>query len=290
MAGSLLKSVGNYASLVKISHTVFALPFAIIGFYLALSSKSFDFDLLKFLYIILCMVFARNSAMSFNRIIDKKYDALNPRTKNREIPAGKVSLRNAVIFLLVNIILFIVSTYFINSLCFYLSPVALTTIMIYSLTKRFTYLCHFVLGLGLSLAPIGAYLVVTGAFNFLPILLSFAVLFWVAGFDIIYALHDILFDREHDLQSIPARFGIKKSLIISAMVHVVSMMFIILTGFLYSGGIFYWIGTSIFIIFVIYQHVIVKSTDLSRVNLAFFTLNGFSSLIFLVFFLLDYYF
>jgi 4-hydroxybenzoate polyprenyltransferase len=290
MPGTLLNRFGKYASLVKISHTIFALPFAIIGFYLALTSKSFEFDLLKFLYVILCMVFARNSAMSFNRIIDKKYDEQNPRTQNREIPAGKVSLRNAVIFLLVNIILFIACTYFINSLCFYLSPVALATIMIYSFTKRFTYLCHFVLGLGLSLAPIGSYLVVTGEFDILPLLLSFAVLFWVAGFDIIYALHDISFDREHNLKSIPARYGIKKSLIISVVVHLVSMMFIILTGFIYSGGIFYWIGTGIFIFFVIYQHVIVKSTDLSRVNLAFFTLNGFSSLIFLVFFLLDYYF
>jgi 4-hydroxybenzoate polyprenyltransferase len=290
MPRTLLNSIGKYASLVKISHTIFALPFAIIGFYLALSCKSFEFDLLKFLYIILCMVFARNSAMSFNRIIDKKYDELNPRTQNREIPAGQITIRNAVIFLLANIILFIACTYFINPLCFYLSPIALATIMMYSFTKRFTYFCHFVLGLGLSLAPIGSYLVVTGAFDILPLMLSFAVLFWVAGFDIIYALNDISFDREHNLRSIPVRFGIKKSLIISGLVHVVSIVFIISAGFIYSGGIFFWIGTSIFTFFVIYQHVIVKSTDLSRVNLAFFTLNGFSSLIFLVFFLLDYYF
>jgi 4-hydroxybenzoate polyprenyltransferase len=290
MAKSLLNSIGKYASLVKISHTIFALPFAIIGFYLALSSKSFEFDLLKFLFIILCMVFARNSAMSFNRIADKKYDEQNPRTQNREIPAGKVSTRNATIFLSVNIILFIVCTYFINPLCFYLSPVALATIMIYSLTKRFTFLCHFVLGLGLSLAPIGAYLVVTGVFDILPLLLSFAVLFWVAGFDIIYALNDIAFDKEHNLKSIPASFGIKKSLIISALVHFVSMMFIISAGVIYSGGVFFWIGAFIFGFFIIYQHVIVKPNDLSRINLAFFTLNGISSLIFLVFFLLDYYF
>jgi 4-hydroxybenzoate polyprenyltransferase len=290
MPDNILHSIGKYASMVKISHTVFALPFAIIGFYLALSNKSFEFDWLKFLFVILCMVFARNSAMSFNRIADKKYDKQNPRTKDREIPAGKIKIRNAVIFLSVNIVLFIGCTYFINPLCFYLSPVALATIMFYSLTKRFTYLCHFVLGLGLSLAPIGAYLVVTGAFNILPLLLSFAVLFWVAGFDIIYALNDISFDREHHLKSIPASFGIRNSLIISSLVHLVSMIFIITAGVIYSGGVFFWTGACIFGFLIIYQHMVVKPNDLSRVNLAFFTLNGFSSLIFLIFFLLDYYF
>jgi len=235
-------------------------------------------------------VFARNSAMSFNRIADKKFDEKNPRTQSREIPSGKVSLRNAIIFLFANIALFIACTYFINPLCFYLSPVALLTVMFYSFTKRFTYLCHFVLGLGLSLAPIGAYLAVTGVFSLLPLLFSFAVLFWVAGFDIIYALNDIAFDREQSLKSIPAYFGIKKSLIISAIVHVVSSTFIIAAGLLYPGGIFYWAGAAIFIFLIIYQHLIVKTNDLSKVNLAFFTLNGFSSLIFLIFFLIDYYF
>ncbi len=290
MAGKLLHSIAKYASLVKISHTIFALPFAIIGFYLALQSKSFEFNLQKFLYIILCMVFARNSAMSFNRIVDRKYDEKNPRTQSREIPSGKVSPRNAIIFLAVNMGLFIACTYLINPLCFYLSPVALVTVMVYSFTKRFTFLCHFVLGIGLSLAPIGAYLSVTGVFNLLPLLLSFAVLFWVAGFDIIYALNDISFDREQNLKSIPAYFGIKKSLIISAIVHLFSAGFIVYAGMLYSGGVFYWVGAAIFIFLIIYQHLIVKPSDLSKVNLAFFTLNGFSSLIFLIFFLIDYYF
>jgi 4-hydroxybenzoate polyprenyltransferase len=289
MPDNILHSIAKYASLVKISHTLFALPFAIIGFYLALHSKSFEFDGLKLCYIVLCMVFARNSAMSFNRIADKKFDEQNPRTQNREIPSGKVSMRNAVIFLSVNIVLFMLCTFFINRLCFYLAPVALFTVLIYSLTKRFTFLCHFVLGMGLSLAPIGAYLAVTGVFNLLPLLFSFAVLFWVAGFDIIYALNDISFDREHNLKSIPAFFGIKKSLIISALAHVISMGFVFSAGLLYSGGMFYWIGTSVFGFFIIYQHFVVKPRELSRVNLAFFTLNGFSSLIFLIFFLLDYY-
>ena len=227
MLNTLIKNITRYASLVKISHAVFSLPFAVIGFYLALQNKSFEFDLQRFIIIILCVVFARNAAMSFNRIADKKFDKQNPRTQNREIPSGKISQKNAVIFLLVNILLFILSAYFINSICFYLSPVALIIIISYSYTKRFTILCHFVLGLGLSLAPIGAFLAITGVFEFLPLLFSLAVLFWVAGFDIIYALNDINFDRDHDLKSIPAYFGIKRSIIISYIVHAISILFII---------------------------------------------------------------
>ena len=290
MLNTLIKNITRYASLVKISHAVFSLPFAVIGFYLALQNKSFEFDLQRFIIIILCVVFARNAAMSFNRIADKKFDKQNPRTQNREIPSGKISQKNAVIFLLVNILLFILSAYFINSICFYLSPVALIIIISYSYTKRFTILCHFVLGLGLSLAPIGAFLAITGVFEFLPLLFSLAVLFWVAGFDIIYALNDINFDRDHDLKSIPAYFGIKRSIIISYIVHAISILFIIWAGINYSGGIFYWIGVGVFGSFLVYQHIIIKPNDLSKINLAFFTLNGFSGLLFLAFFLIDYYF
>ena len=290
MFNKLLNSIAKYASLVKISHAIFSLPFAVIGFYLAIQSRSYEFDLLKLLFIILCVVFARNAAMSFNRIADNRFDKQNPRTQNREIPSGKISQRNAFIFLLVNILLFILSTYYINRICFYLSPVALLIIMSYSYTKRFTFLCHFILGLGLSLAPIGAFLAITGVFEFLPLLFSFAVLLWVAGFDIIYALNDISFDRDNDLKSIPAYFGLKKSIIISSFVHAISMLFIIWAGFEYSGGIFYWIGTVIFGSFLIYQHIIIKPNNLSKINLAFFTLNGFSGVLFLAFFLIDYYF
>ncbi len=289
MASQVFKKLSNYASLVKISHTIFSLPFAIIGFYLALQNQSTAFDFLTFLLIIACVFFARSSAMSFNRIIDRKYDSLNPRTQSRDIPSGKISLKNAYIFLCINIIGFIVATYFINPLCFFLSPIALVVVLGYSFTKRFTFFAHFVLGLGLSLAPIGAYLAVTAHFDFIPILYSLAVLFWVGGFDIIYALSDMNFDREHKLHSIPQHFGINKSLIISAIIHVFSFAFILTAGLLGTVGLFYWIGVLIFGSLLFYQHFIVRPKDLSRINLAFFTLNGISSVIFMVFFLLDYY-
>ncbi|MEI6123287.1 MAG: UbiA-like polyprenyltransferase [Bacteroidota bacterium] len=281
--------LSNYASLVKISHTVFALPFAIIGFFLGLENLHSPFDSRKFLLILLCVFFARNSAMSFNRIVDRKFDKLNPRTQERDIPSGKIPVKNAVVFLVLNIMGFILATFFINRLCFFLSPVALIVILGYSFTKRFTFLAHFVLGLGLSLAPIGAYLAVTGRFDFVPLLLSFAVLFWVGGFDIIYALGDISFDRKLKLHSIPQRFGITNALLISGIIHLFAISFIIMAGMYNNCGLFYWIGAGIFGTLLLHQHIMVKPTNLKRINLAFFTLNGISSIVLLIFFLLDYY-
>jgi 4-hydroxybenzoate polyprenyltransferase len=185
----------NYFSLVKFSHTVFAMPFALIGYSLAVSEAEYNFSLRLLLLIVLCMIFARNSAMGFNRLADRKFDALNPRTKDREIPAGIIGSRAAATFILMNAVLFVLTTAFINRLTLYLAPVALLIILGYSLTKRFTYLCHFILGLGLSLAPIGAYISLTGKFSIVPLVYSFIVLTWVSGFDIIYALQDNEFDR-----------------------------------------------------------------------------------------------
>src|SRR6185312_5301159 len=185
----------KYLSLVTFSHTIFAMPFAIIGFFLAVTTTSYRFDWLKLVLMILCMIFARNSAMAFNRYLDRNIDAQNPRTKQRDIPSGRISPGSALTFTIINCLLFIITTWFINRLCFYLSPVALLVVLGYSATKRFTALCHLILGLGLSLAPIGAYLAVTGAFNIVPLFFSFAVLCWVSGFDIIYALQDEDFDR-----------------------------------------------------------------------------------------------
>ena len=184
---SFLRSVRNYLSMVRFSHTVFAMPFAMIGFSLAVLADGHDFSLKLLLLIILCMVLARNAAMGFNRVADKNYDALNPRTKSRELPSGIISKKSAIIFVIINAIFFIVTTGFINRLTLFLSPVALLVILGYSLTKRFTALCHFILGLGLSLAPLGAYISVTGTFTLLPIIYSLIVLTWVSGFDIIYA-------------------------------------------------------------------------------------------------------
>lgn len=281
----------NYFSLVKFSHTIFAMPFAILGFFMALNLNELNFNYLILIYVVLCMVFARNAAMGFNRYLDRSIDAKNPRTLTRDIPAGKISSRNALIFVVINVILFMVTTWFINELCFFLSPVALIVVLGYSFTKRFTSLCHFVLGLGLALAPIGAYIAVTGSFNhFSPVLLSFGVLFWTAGFDIIYALQDVNFDRENQLKSVPERIGVDKALILSRLLHLVSILFVLTAGWMMTANLLYWIASGIFSLLLLNQHRLVKPNDFSKINIAFFTMNGIASLIFGTMAILSFYF
>ncbi|WP_026063167.1 UbiA-like polyprenyltransferase [Pedobacter arcticus] len=280
----------KYLSLVTFSHTIFAMPFAFIGFFLAINTTNEPFLWYKLLFMVLCMVFARNSAMAFNRYLDRDIDAKNPRTKVRDIPAGRITAKNALVFTIINCLLFIVTTYFINSLCFMLSPIALLVVLGYSVTKRFTALCHLVLGLGLSLAPIGAYLVVTGEFALLPVLFSLAVLCWVSGFDIIYALQDEDFDREENLHSIPSYLGKKNALLASNILHVFAALFVIAPLFFTPLSWPYYIGLLIFIGMLIYQHQLVKPNDLSRVNFAFMTTNGIASVAFAVSFLFDIYY
>lgn len=280
-------SILSYFSLVKFSHTIFSMPFALIGFFLGLQEVSHATDWLLLTLVIISVLLARNTAMGFNRLADHHIDAKNPRTAGRELPARKLNRTSVSIFVIVNALAFIATTWFINPLCFYLSPVALLVITGYSLTKRFTYLSHMVLGLGLSLAPIGAYLAVTGFFAWIPLMFSFAVFFWVAGFDIIYALQDESFDKENALFSIPAVMGKKNALRLSWLLHLFSAAFIILPGFMMEVSLLYWIGSVIFCSLLIYQHSLVKPDDLRRVNLAFFTTNGIASLVFAVFVLLD---
>jgi 4-hydroxybenzoate polyprenyltransferase len=281
-------AVKNYLSLVKFSHTIFALPFALIGFVLGIKHledlHTPSEHIVKLLLLVLvCMVTARSTAMAFNRYLDRHFDKLNPRTAIREIPAGIIRAEKALIFIFVNAALFIVATYFINPICFYLSPVALFVVLFYSYTKRFTYLCHLVLGLGLSLAPIGAYLAVTGSFALLPLLFSFAVIFWVSGFDIIYALQDIDFDQSQSLYSIPSYWGLKKALTIARVLHVFSASFVIAAYFIGDFHYVYLLGLLVFVGMLIYQHSIVKPNDLSKVNIAFMTANGIASIVFSVF-------
>jgi len=229
------------------------------------------------------MVFARSAAMSFNRFIDKHFDAKNPRTAVREIPAGKISANAALIFTVICALLFILCSFLINHLCFYLSPVALFVILGYSYTKRFTPLCHIILGIGLALAPVGAYIALTEEFALLPVLLGFLVLFWVSGFDIIYALQDEEFDKSHNLKSIPVYFGKKNALHLSEILHLFSAAIVV---FLYLTGNFNWlflIGLILFCGFLFYQHTLVKPNDLSKVNLAFGTANGIASVVFCLF-------
>jgi 4-hydroxybenzoate polyprenyltransferase len=314
----MITTVKKYLSLVKFSHTIFAMPFALIGFVLGVHSiirvaisqngsssvygstgiplpgfvpitfeaSTFSLFLLFFL-VILCMIFARSAAMAFNRWADASWDAQNPRTAIREIPKGIITPNNALAFVIVNCVLFITATFFINRLCFYLSPIALLVVLGYSYTKRFTPLCHLILGVGLALAPIGAYIAVTGKFALLPILFSFAVLFWVSGFDIIYALQDEEFDRSNKLHSMPVYLGKAKALRLSEMLHVLSAVMVLWAGKYGQFGWLYWIGAVVFCGMLIYQHSVVKPNDLRRVNLAFMTANGIASVVFAVFVIAD---
>jgi 4-hydroxybenzoate polyprenyltransferase len=309
-----MPTIKSYLSLIKFSHTIFAMPFAMIGFFLgtkawsdysglivpgwhttifpatiaqdAIPASSRDL-LLKFILVIVCMVTARSAAMAFNRYLDRSFDAKNPRTAIREIPKGIISANHALIFTIGSCALFLVSCFFINKLCFYLAPVALFVILFYSYTKRFTTLCHLVLGVGLSLAPIGAYLAVTGVFALLPVLFSMAVIFWVSGFDIIYALQDVDFDKSQDLYSMPAWLGKAKALRVSELLHVLSAACVLYAGIYGHFGWWYWLGVAVFSGMLIYQHAIVKPNDLSKVNLAFMTANGIASVIFSIFVITD---
>ncbi len=271
--------MNKYLSLIKFSHTIFAMPFAFIGFFLA--TQSYNFEWITLVYVVLCMIFARSAAMAFNRYIDRDIDTANPRTAQvREIPNGSIKANSALIFVIINSLLFIGTTYFINTLCLSLSPIALIVILGYSYTKRFTALCHLVLGLGLALAPIGAYLAVSGTFAIIPLLFSAAVLFWVSGFDIMYALQDEAFDKSQNLHSIPVLIGKENALNLSNFLHFFTFIALTLAGTMYDFGKFYWIGFSIFSALLVYQHTLVKANDLSKINLAFFTTNGIASIIF----------
>lgn len=276
-------NIKNFLSLVKFSHTIFAMPFAFIGYFLAIHQTQYSFEWKLLGLVVLCMVFARNAAMAFNRFVDREIDSKNPRTALREIPAGIIKAKSAVFFVIINSLLFIATTYFINTLTFRLSPIALLVVLGYSLTKKFTALCHIILGLGLSLAPIGAYLAVTGEFALIPVIYSVVVLMWVSGFDIIYALQDLDFDKEERLKSLPVFFGKRGALLASVLLHIVSAAGVLVAGYLASFGLVYWAGAVIFIGLLFYQHTLVKADDLSRVNVAFFTTNGIASVIFAVF-------
>ena len=308
-----MTTLKNYMSLIKFSHTIFAMPFAIIGFFLgwaniesavsvkpswhttvfskriqALFGDPVINDLVwKFILVLFCMVFARSAAMAFNRYLDRSFDKRNPRTAIREIPAGILKANDVLLFTVINCLLFIACTFFINQLCFYLSPVALFVVLGYSYTKRFTPLCHLILGLGLSLAPIGAYLAVTAQFSILPILFSLAVIFWVSGFDIIYSLQDEEFDKSQQLFSIPASLGKAGALRVSELVHLLSGGCVVIAGIYGQFGWLYWVGIGVFTGMLLYQHSIIKPNDLRKVNVAFMTANGIASVVFAIFVVAD---
>lgn len=281
--------VTNYFSLVKIHHTIFSLPFAMIGFFLAVQESGHRLQPLTLFLVILCVLFARNAAMGFNRYADREFDGMNPRTAVREIPSKIIRPGSALWFVIINSVLFMVTTFFLNRLCFILSPVALLVVLGYSFTKRFSSWSHLFLGLGLALAPIGAYLAVTARFDLLPLLFSLSVLFWVAGFDIIYALQDVEFDQSVNLRSIPVKLGKTNALLLSSLLHLVSVLLLVFAGFEGSFHYVYWAGLAVFTLLIFYQHLLVRPGDLSRVNLAFFTLNGIASVVFACFVIADMY-
>ncbi len=280
-------TIKNFASLVKISHTVFALPFAFVGFSFAVADKPEAFSVALVLKVLVCMFLARTTAMAFNRYIDREYDARNPRTASREIPAGKVSPRSALMLTIACAVLFVAAAATINTLTFALSPVALLFLLGYSYTKRFTSFCHIVLGICLGIAPVAAYISVTGTTSTVSLLLAILVVLWCGGFDIIYALQDETFDRENGLHSIPVAMGASNALALSSFMHLGAVAMVVMIGKLYISSfvpsLIYWLGTVIFVVLLVYQHLIVKPNDLSRVNLAFGTLNGIASIIYAVF-------
>lgn len=236
----------------------------------------------------MAMIGARSGAMGLNRIIDRKIDALNPRTKDRELPRGIVRTWEAVVFTCFSLAVFVLSAYQLNPLCFKLSPLAILVILVYPYTKRFTSLSHMVLGLTLALAPLGAWIAIKGSIDIEIIPLSIAVLFWVAGFDIFYALQDIDFDRRFGLFSLPGRLGIRKSLLIARLFHLITILMLLSLIPIFNLGGFYIIGILIAITLLIYEHSLVKLSDLSKIDIAFLNMNGYISITVFLFTLLDY--
>ncbi len=274
-------AVKDYLSLIKFSHTVFALPFALIGYFYAVQTTPAEFSWRLFGLVLLCMVFVRSAAMAFNRYLDRDIDAANPRTAAvREIPRGIISPQAALVFVIANSLLFVASTYFINTLVFCLSPVALLITLGYSYTKRFTAFCHLILGLGLSLAPVGAYLAVTAFFAAVPVWFGVAILTWVGGFDIIYSLQDDAFDREQNLRSMPVLLDRPGALKLSAALHIITASALATAGWAGSFAWLFWTGYLFFIRMLIRQHRLVSPHNLSKVNLAFMTTNGVASVVF----------
>ncbi len=293
MAKKVFENIAGYLRLVKFAHTLFAMPYALIGFTLGLTLSGSEFSLKLFLLIIIAMITARNSAMGFNRYLDREIDSKNPRTKGREIPSGVLSAKAALTFVAVNSFLFLFAAFLINALSFVLAFPALVVLLGYSYMKRISSLSHYVLGLALAIAPTGAYISVTGSFHPAPLILSAIVILWVSGFDIIYALEDEEFDNEYGLYSVPQLFGKRGGLIISSVGHLLIVPLLILFFFavnLYVDGLLGWLyisGSLLFSLLLLWQHLIVSHKDISKVNAAFFTLNGIASVLFAAFVIID---
>lgn len=270
--------------MVKFEHTIFALPFALMSAILAARGLP---ALDKLGWILLAMVGARSAAMAFNRLADAKIDAENPRTATRHIPAGILTKMQVGIFLAISIALFEWAAYQLGTLCLALSPVALLFILGYSLTKRFTAMCHLFLGFAIGIAPTGAWLAIRGTFDLVPILLSLAVMLWIGGFDMIYALQDYEHDVNSPVHSFPKSFGKVNALRMSRLMHFIMVLVLVAVGIQYGLHLIYYLGVAFVAALIVYEQSLVHHNDLSKVNLAFFTLNGWVSVSLFVFVLLD---
>ncbi len=281
----LLKKIADYLRLIKFSHSVFALPFAFTAAVIA--SEGIP-ELAQIFWITVAMVGGRSGAMGMNRIVDRKIDALNPRTKNRELPSGVIKTREAFMFTAIAFGILLLAAYKLNPLCFKISPLVLLVLFTYSYTKRFTWLCHLVLGIALSLAPLGAWIAVRGTFNVEILPLCFAVMFWVAGFDALYGLQDMDFDKKQGLYSIPSVFGVSASLWIARLFHIITIGLLLSLVPIFQLSGLYLLGVLIAAGLMLYEHSLVKPTDLSKLNMAFFNMNGYISITVFVFTLFNY--
>ena len=280
----VLSKIKIILEMIKFEHTIFALPFAFTGALLALDGLP---SLEQVIWIIAAMVGARSAAMGFNRWADRDIDSENPRTKTRALPLGLVTPAQVLAFIIVSSGLLVLAAYMLNPLSFMLAPVALAIVFFYSYTKRFTFLSHAFLGLAISGAPMGAWIAVTGRFEFPALVLGAAVLFWLVGFDILYALQDLEFDRKAGLHSVPQRFGVRTSLLISRTAHLVTMLCLFWIDVLLPVGFLYLLGVLVATGLIIYEHSLVKESDLSKLNIAFFNMNGYISVTIFIFTLLD---
>jgi len=273
-----------YLEMIKFEHSVFALPFAYFGAFL--SEKKVP-NLVTMIWITVAMVGARSFAMALNRIIDIEIDRRNPRTADRALPKGILSVRKTILFSVISLGAFLLAVYNLSPICRYLWPIVIIPFVVYPYTKRFTWLSHFVLGLCLGLAPVGAWIAITNSISTDPFLIGAAVLFWVAGFDILYAIQDVDFDLRHKLYSIPARFGIKASLVITRLLHLISIALLVWLGSRLNLGLFYFIGVLVTAFLLAYENSLIRPDDLSRLNVAFFTVNGIISVIMFFFVAID---
>jgi 4-hydroxybenzoate polyprenyltransferase len=282
---AVFQRITLYLKMIKFSHSIFALPFAFTSALVAASGMPAPRQIF---WIAVAMVGARSGAMGLNRLIDRKIDSHNPRTAHRELPKGVLGVGETVLFVVVSFGVMIIAAAMLNRLCLYLSPVAVAVLFLYSYTKRFTWLSHFVLGISISAAPLGAWIAVRGSFEPSVIPLAVAVIFWLAGFDVLYALQDLDFDRKYGLYSIPRQFGIRRSLHLARIFHAVSYLLLVVNGMLFGLGGFYWAGMCITAVLFIYEHSLVKENDLSKLDMAFLNMNGYISMTVFIFTLVNY--